>query len=87
MHAGSRKWPRSGESVKGSCTMVNADGLVWTNIPKSLRFNCDAFPRARMDIIYLCIDFGGGAKGHVFLACNQSGRACVVKLFIIDYST
>ena len=45
------------------------------------------FPAPSSENFYLLKDLGGGAEGKAWLACNSSGRKCVVKLFKVKEGT
>mmetsp|Transcript_15489 Transcript_15489/g.22443 ORF Transcript_15489/g.22443 Transcript_15489/m.22443 type:complete len:537 (-) Transcript_15489:350-1960(-) len=79
-----RTVPLEGGSARGSCVLVNDEGLVWTTMPETIHFTYQQFPGKSTQKLYLWRDLGRGSKGRVFLACNTQGKACAVKFFIID---
>lgn len=82
-----RNVPIPGASVGGTCARVNAEGLVYGNMPTNIRFSYNNFPGPTTTSLYLWRDLGRGSKGRVFLACNTRGNACAVKFFLINYDT
>ena len=79
-----RTVPKQGASANGTCALVNEEGIVWTNLPSTIRFTYDQFPGSTTQKLYLWRDLGRGARGRVFLACNSQGKACAVKFYLID---
>lgn len=76
--------PAHGSSAVGSCALVNATGLFWTNLPSTIKFDYYTFPGRATSIFYLWKDLGKGIKGQVFLACNSAGKVCAAKFFLLD---
>jgi len=62
-----RDVPPHGATAEGSCPVVNASGICWTNIPKTITFKYDQFPGAQTEKYYLWRDLERGKKGRVFL--------------------
>lgn len=82
-----RHVPPHETSAEGSCPVVNATGMCWTNIPKTITFKYDKFPGPQTEKYYLWRDLGRGKKGRVFLGVNSTGKTCAAKFFLIDYGT
>jgi hypothetical protein len=82
-----RDVPSHGTTAEGSCPVVNATGMCWTNIPKTITFKYDQFPGAQTEKYYLWKDLGRGKNGRVFLGVNSTGKTCAAKFFLIDYGT
>jgi len=64
--------------------VMDEKSWFWSKPPKCFSENdfqlkTDAIPTSQSKQYFLLSDFRGGAHGRVWLACNSSGKACVIK--------
>jgi hypothetical protein len=77
-----RALPSDGGMTGGDCGMVHPTGLQWKRLSASTVWKYNKTPEG--NCFFLWKDLGRGASGRAFLACDNKGRACVLKFFLYD---